>query len=70
MRFQNCSWHADESLHEYLITTASNVYIKDFFERQGRCRNYRLLFEWADHSRTTAIEIARQHHEILMALLK
>jgi DNA-binding GntR family transcriptional regulator len=61
---------ADESLHAYLITTSGNVYIKDFFERQGRCRYYRLLFEWADHSRATAIETARQHREILTALLK
>jgi DNA-binding GntR family transcriptional regulator len=61
---------ADESLHEYLITTAGNVYISDFFERQGRSRYYRLLFEWADHSRAIAIETARQHREILTALLK
>ena len=58
----------DESLHEYLIATAGNTYIKDFFERQGRY--YRLLFEWEDHDHDVAIETMRQHHEILTALLK
>jgi DNA-binding GntR family transcriptional regulator len=57
----------DESLHEYLITTAGNPYINDFFKRQGRY--YWLLFEWEDNDRATAIETARQHREILTALL-
>ncbi len=57
----------DESLHEYLITTAGNTYIRDFFDRQGRY--YRLLFEWEDHDDAVAIETMRQHHEILTALL-
>ena len=58
----------DESLHEYLIATAGNSYITDFFARQGRF--YRLLFEWEDHDDAVAIETMRQHHEILTALLK
>jgi DNA-binding GntR family transcriptional regulator len=58
----------DESLHEYLISTAGNAYIKDFFDRQGRY--YRLLFEWEDHDGTVAIETMRQHHNILTALLQ
>jgi len=58
----------DESLHEYIITAADNVYITDFFERQGRY--YRLLFEWEDHDRATAVETVRQHREVLSALLE
>jgi DNA-binding GntR family transcriptional regulator len=58
----------DESLHEYLVSTAGNSYIKDFFDRQGRY--YRLLFEWEDHDGAVAIEIMQQHREILTALLK
>lgn len=57
----------DESLHEYIIATADNVYIQDFFERQGRY--YRLLFDWEDHDYQTAVETVRQHREILLALL-
>jgi DNA-binding GntR family transcriptional regulator len=62
------SLSVDESLHEYVIATAGNAYIKDFFDRQGRY--YRLLFEWEDHDHAVAIETMRQHHEILTALLK
>jgi DNA-binding GntR family transcriptional regulator len=58
----------DESLHEYLIATAGNAYIRDFFDRQGRY--YRLLFEWEDRERDVAIETMRQHREILTSLLK
>ncbi|MFG0263331.1 MAG: FCD domain-containing protein [Novipirellula sp. JB048] len=58
----------DESLHGYLISVADNVYIKEFFERQGRY--YRLLFEWEDRDRATALETARQHRAILRALIE
>ncbi len=58
----------DESLHSYLIESSQNVYIREFFERQGRY--YRLLFEWEDRDRSTALETARQHREILTALLE
>jgi DNA-binding GntR family transcriptional regulator len=64
----NPSLSVDESLHEYLISTAGNAYITDFFARQGRY--YRLLFEWEDHDHDVAIETMRQHHEILSALVK
>lgn len=57
----------DETLHEYIIARAGNVYIKDFFERQGRY--YRLLFDWEDHDYQTAVETVRQHRDILEALL-
>jgi DNA-binding GntR family transcriptional regulator len=56
----------DESQHEYLISTADNAYIKDFFDRQGRY--YRLLFEWEDHDHYVTISTTRQHHEILTTL--
>lgn len=62
------SLSVDESLHEYLISTAGNAYIRDFFDRQGRY--YWLLFEWEDRDRDVAIETMRQHHEILTALVK
>jgi DNA-binding GntR family transcriptional regulator len=62
------SLSVDESLHEYLISTADNAYIQEFFDRQGRY--YRLLFEWEDHDQEVAIETMRQHREILTALLK
>lgn len=58
----------DESLHDYLVTTAGNEYIKEFLERQGRY--YRLLFKWEDRDRATAIETVHQHREILTALLQ
>lgn len=57
----------DESLHDYLIETSGNPYIKEFFERQGRY--YRLLFQWEDHNDAAAVETIRQHREILTALL-
>lgn len=60
--------HIDEALHDYIIAAAGNSYIRDFFARQGRY--YRLLFEWEDHDRETAIETVRQHREILTALLE
>jgi DNA-binding GntR family transcriptional regulator len=59
--------NVDESLHEYLITTADNTYIRDFFERQGRY--HQLLSHWEDNDRATAIESMRQHREILTAML-
>src|SRR5262249_18727922 len=59
--------HVDESLHDYIIDTADNSYIRDFFERHGRY--HRLLFQWEDHDRAAAIETIRQHREILTALL-
>lgn len=61
-------WSVDESLHEYIITTADNAYIQDFFERQGRY--YKLLFVWEDRDRKVATETMRQHHEILTAMLE
>lgn len=57
----------DESLHEYLVTTSGNAYIKDFFERQGRY--FRMLFRWEDRDESAAIEAIHQHREVVTALL-
>jgi DNA-binding GntR family transcriptional regulator len=57
----------DESLHDYLISTADNPYIRDFFERQGRY--HRIMFQWEDTDRATALETIRQHREIIKAML-
>lgn len=58
----------DESLHEYIVETAGNAYIKDFVDRQGRY--YRLLFKWEDRDRETAIKTVGQHRDILTAMLQ
>jgi DNA-binding GntR family transcriptional regulator len=59
---------SDDSLHEYLITTANNAYIRDFFERHGRY--YLQFFNWeGSNNRATAIETIGQHREILKAML-
>ncbi|WP_010586176.1 GntR family transcriptional regulator [Schlesneria paludicola] len=58
----------DESLHQYLINTAGNTYIRDFFARQGRY--FRLMFQWEDHAYDIAVETIRQHREILTALIE
>jgi DNA-binding GntR family transcriptional regulator len=60
--------YSDDSLHEYIIETADNLYIKDFFQRH---RPYHmLLFNWEGSShREAAIECTRQHREILTAML-
>ncbi len=57
----------DDSLHAYLIARAGNPYIQDFFDRHGPY--YRILFDWEDQDRETAIETVRQHRRILTALL-
>jgi DNA-binding GntR family transcriptional regulator len=59
--------HVDESLHDYLIATADNTYIRDFFEHHGRY--HRLLFRWEDHDPATAVETIRQHREIITSML-
>ncbi len=58
----------DNSLHTYIIEKSGNSYIKDFFERQGQY--IRSLFDWEIRDRDTAVRTARQHREILNALLK
>ena len=58
----------DESLHAYIIEKSNNGYIKDFFDRHGPY--HAILFDWEDQDRQTAIETARQHRDILNALLQ
>ncbi|MGY8793514.1 MAG: GntR family transcriptional regulator [Woeseiales bacterium] len=57
----------DESLHTYIIKSASNSYISDFFKRQGMY--FDVLFRWEDNDRVTAQETLRQHRDILEPLL-
>lgn len=57
----------DESLHEYLVATSQNPYIRDFFERQGRY--FKLLFRWEDRDRAAALEALEQHRDVVLALL-
>ncbi|WP_417744877.1 FCD domain-containing protein [Rosistilla oblonga] len=57
----------DESLHEYLVATSGNGYIRDFFDRQGRY--FRLLFRWEDNDRSAALETLKQHRDVVQALL-
>ncbi len=57
----------DNSLHAYFIERADNFYIRDFFERHGRYFN--VIFDWEALDRDAAIETARQHRQILQAVL-
>ncbi len=61
------SWEIDESLHSYLIDTAGNTYISEFFKHQGQY--FEVLFRWEDNDRAIAMETLRQHREVLEALL-
>lgn len=58
----------DDSLHEYLVEKADNLYVRDFFERHGNY--FEMLFAWDARDRESAIETVRQHHEILAAMLR
>ncbi|MCC9606106.1 GntR family transcriptional regulator [Blastopirellula sp. JC733] len=57
----------DNTLHAYIIEKGDNVYIQDFFQRQGRY--YDILFNWEELDRDAAIETVEQHQAILNALL-
>lgn len=57
----------DNSLHAYLIRCAGNPYIGEFFETFGRY--YAAVFEYAAPETRVVREMARQHREILTALL-
>jgi DNA-binding GntR family transcriptional regulator len=58
----------DDSLHEYLVEEADNIYIRDFFERHGNY--FKMLFAWDAADRDSAMETVRQHHEIVAAMLR
>ncbi|MCA9039811.1 MAG: GntR family transcriptional regulator [Planctomycetaceae bacterium] len=57
----------DDSLHAYFVEKAGNAYIKEFFDRHSPY--YAILFEWEDLNRQISLETARQHRDILTALL-
>lgn len=58
----------DNELHRYLIEKADNVYLRDFFDRNGLY--YTLLFDYAAPEASVLNEMAAQHREILTALLE
>lgn len=58
----------DNSLHRYILETAGNSYILDFFDRHGHY--YELLFEWEDLNQAAAEEAVMQHRQILEAMLR
>jgi len=59
---------SDNSLHAYLIDKAKNPYIADFFERHGKFYAFLFLYEHTEIS--VVVETARQHLDILDALLR
>lgn len=58
----------DNSLHEYIIETADNRYISDFFAQHGKY--YSILFAWEDLDQVSARQAVIQHRKFLNALLK
>lgn len=64
----NCpAGRLDNDLHRYLIEKADNPYIREFFERHGRY--YTMLFDYAAPEANVVRSMARQHRDILRALL-
>ena len=57
----------DNSLHGYWIEMAGNRYISEFFSLHGQY--YVTLFDYASLETSVIAEMARQHHDILRALL-
>lgn len=57
----------DNNLHHYLVAKANNPYIREFFDRQGAY--YTTLFDYAAPETRVVKTMARQHREILKALL-
>ena len=57
----------DTELHPYLLGRCGNRFILDFFERHGAY--YTTLFYTAAHGPAVAAAMARQHREILEALI-
>ncbi len=64
---QNGVGEIDESMHAYLIKSAGNTYISDFFKHQGQY--FDVLFRWEDKDQKVAMETLRQHRAVLEALL-
>ncbi len=57
----------DNRLHGYLIEKSQNRYIQDFFDRHGMF--YATLLEHAAPRTAVVARMARQHRQILLALL-
>jgi len=58
---------SDDSLHQYIIQKADNRYLANFFKRHSKY--FALLFNWEVLDRETRIQTARQHRDILEAIL-
>jgi DNA-binding GntR family transcriptional regulator len=57
----------DNDLHAYLISKSGNVYIRDFFERNGAY--YGSLFDFAAPETSVVEAMAAQHRDVLLALI-
>jgi DNA-binding GntR family transcriptional regulator len=57
----------DNAIHRYLIEKSKNSYIRDFFDRHAAF--YTTLFDFAAPKTHVVVEMARQHRQILTALL-
>lgn len=57
----------DNRLHRYLIDTAGNRYIRDFFDRHGAY--FSALFDYAAPKTNVVETMAAQHRAILQALI-
>lgn len=64
---QRDSGGLDNDLHWYLVERSGNTYIREFFEVHGLY--YRLLFDYAAPEARVVRAMARQHREILQALM-
>ncbi len=57
----------NNDLHDYLVERSQNTYIRDFFDVHGLY--YRLLLDFAAPEARAVHAMARQHRDILRALL-
>ena len=61
------STRLDNDLHAYLIARSGNVYIRDFFDRNGAY--YGTLFDFAAPETSVVDAMAAQHRDVLLALI-
>jgi DNA-binding GntR family transcriptional regulator len=57
----------DNDLHAYLIARSGNVYIREFFDRNGTY--YSTLFDFAAPETSVVDAMAAQHRDVLLALI-
>jgi DNA-binding GntR family transcriptional regulator len=57
----------DNDLHAYLIEKSGNVYIREFFDRNGAY--YSNLFDFAAPETSVVDAMAAQHRDVLLALI-